>query len=82
MLSERCVFGIKRRRAVLAMSFALLRLASLTPVARAEDKRALAYTTWHTDQGGGFDLRIVNPDGTPGPVVASDVTSNTFVSPT
>ena len=64
------------------MSIALLCVASLAPVAGAEDKRALAYTTWHTDQGGGFDLRVVNADGTPGPVVASDTSSNAFVSPT
>lgn len=51
-------------------------------MAGAEDKRALAYTTWHTDQGGGFDLRVVNADGTAGPVVASDPSSNAFASPT
>ena len=81
-LSGRRAFGIKRRRAVLALFIALLCVASLAPVARAEDKRALAYTTWHTDQGGGFDLRVVNADGTSGPVVASDPSSNAFVSPT
>ena len=81
-LSRRCASGIKRRRAVLALFIALLFVASLAPVAGAEDKRALAYTTWHTDQGGGFDLRVVNADGTSGPVVASDPNSNAFVSPT
>ena len=81
-LSRRCASGIKRRRAVLALFIALLCVASLAPVAGAEDKRALAYTTWHTDQGGGFDLRVVNADGTSGPVVASDPSSNAFVSPT
>ncbi len=64
------------------MSIVLFCVALLAPVAGAEDKRALAYTTWHTDQGGGFDLRVVNADGSPGPLVASDPSSNAFASPT
>lgn len=79
-----------RRRQVIARATPLKRIfqpargmlrgvASLAPTAGAEDKR-LAYTTWHTDQAGGFDLRVVDADGSSEPGLASDPSSNSLVS--